>query len=128
MTMHAATDPHEPFRPDLSEGVEIGLYLALLELVDQGILIVSDEQILEANSAACQLLERPYRTLIKAPLESLFPTPQAFLRARARWFIQNETRGSIALALPNGQTRHFRFTAAARLRPGSTPCCSPPMR
>jgi|GEM_PF-865627 len=118
IAMHAATDAHEPFRPDFSEGVEIGLYLALLELVDQGILIVSDEQILEANSAACQLLERPYRALIKAPLESLFPTPQAFLRARARWFIQNETRGSIALALSNGQTRHFRFTAAARIRPG----------
>lgn len=116
--MVLTSDAREPFRADFSEGIEIGLYLALLELIDQGILIVSDEQILEVNSAACRLLERPYRALIKSPLETLFPSPEAFLRARARWFIQNETRGSIALALPNGQTRRFRFTAAARLRPG----------
>ncbi len=113
------TEPHdEPFRPDTSEGVEIGLYLALLELIDEGLLIVSDERILEVNAAACRWLERSYRELVNQPLEILFPSPEAFLHARARWFIQGQTRGSITLALPGPRTREFRFTAAARLRPG----------
>jgi len=111
-------ETNEPFRPDLSEGVEIGVYLALLELIDEGLLIVSDERILEANSAACRWLERSYRELINAPLETLFPSPEAFLHARARWFIQNEMRGSILLALPHRRSRRFRFTVAARIRPG----------
>ncbi len=107
-----------PFRPDFSEGVEIGLYLALLELIDEGLLIVSDEALLEVNAAACRWLERSYRELVHQPLEILFPSPEAFLHARARWFIQGQTRGSISLALPGARTREFRFTAAARLRPG----------
>ncbi|MCX7945363.1 MAG: EAL domain-containing protein [Hydrogenophilus sp.] len=108
----------EPFRADLSEGIEVGTYLAILELIDEGLLIVSDETILEVNSAACRWLERDYRELVKAPLETLFPSPEAFLQARARWFIRGESRGSITLALPAGRTREFRFIAAARLRPG----------
>ncbi|WP_170141253.1 sensor domain-containing phosphodiesterase [Hydrogenophilus thermoluteolus] len=116
--MVSLPETNEPFRPDFSEGVEIGVYLALLELIDEGLLIVSDERILEVNSAACRWLERNYRELIQAPLESLFPSPQAFLHARARWFIQNETKGSITLALPHGRKKVFRFTAAARIRPG----------
>lgn len=116
--MVSLSETNEPFRPDFSEGIEIGVYLALLELIDEGLLIVSDERILEVNSAACRWLERSYRELIQAPLESLFPTTEAFLHARARWFIQNETKGTIALTLPHGRNRVFRFTAAPRIRPG----------
>lgn len=62
--------PSEPFRPDFSEGAETGLYLALLELIDEGLILTSDETILEANTAACRLLERDYRDLIRQPLAS----------------------------------------------------------
>ncbi|WP_142805008.1 MULTISPECIES: EAL domain-containing protein [Tepidiphilus] len=110
--------PAEPFRPDFSEGAETGLYLALLELIDEGLILTSDETILEANTAACRLLERDYRDLIRQPLATLFPSDKEFLQARARWFIQGQSRGSIRIALPGGRSRLFRFIAAARLRPG----------
>ncbi|MDY0048247.1 MAG: diguanylate cyclase, partial [Thauera propionica] len=47
-----APPPAEPFVPDLSEGAEAGVYLALLELIDEGLIITGDEFILDANSAA----------------------------------------------------------------------------
>ncbi|MBV2262367.1 MAG: PAS domain-containing protein, partial [Thauera sp.] len=53
----------EPFVADLSEGAETGVYLALLELLDEGLLITGDEVVLDANSAACRLLGRDYRDL-----------------------------------------------------------------
>lgn len=111
-------DQDEPFIPDLSEGVESGLYLALFELLDEGLLITGDELVLEANSAACRLLERGYGDLVGRPLAGLFPTEQAFLAARARMFIQGQMRGSLQIALPDGRRRDLRFCAAARLRPG----------
>ena len=53
-----APHPAEAFIPDLSEGAETGVYLALLELLDEGLIITGDEIILDANSAACRLLGR----------------------------------------------------------------------
>lgn len=111
-------NPEEPFVPDLSEGAEAGVYLALLELLDEGLIITGDEVILDANSAACRLLERDYRHVAGRPLAELFPSERAFLEARARLFIQGEMRGSLRIALPGGRHRDFRFIAAARLRPG----------
>jgi diguanylate cyclase (GGDEF)-like protein len=111
-------DQDEPFVPDFSEGVESGLYLAVLELLEEGLIIASDEQVLEVNSAACRLLERSYGELAGRPLAELFPSEQAFLAARARLFIQGQMRGSLQLALPGGRHRDMRFCAAARLRPG----------
>ncbi|MGL1834287.1 EAL domain-containing protein [Rhodocyclaceae bacterium SMB388] len=108
----------EPFIADFSEGLEAGLYLALLELLDEGMIITGDEVVLEANSAACRLLERDYRDIAGKPLASLFPSERAFLDARARLFIQGEMRGSLQVALPAGRHRNLRFIAAARLRPG----------
>lgn len=108
----------EPFVPDFSEGFESGLYLALLELVDEGLIITSDEVVLEANSAACRLLEREYREIVGQPLAQLFPSDRDFIQARARLFIQGEMRGSLQLALPGGRKRSLRFVAAARIRPG----------
>lgn len=108
----------EPFVPDFSEGLESGLYLALLELVDEGLIITGDEVVLEANSAACRLLEREYREIVGQPLAQLFPSDREFIQARARLFIQGEMRGSLQLALPGGRKRSLRFVAAARIRPG----------
>lgn len=110
--------PHEAFVGDFSEGLETGLYLALLELIDEGLIITGDEVVLEANSAACRLLERDYRQIAGKPLASLFPDERAFLEARARLFIQGEMRGSLRVALPGGRQRNLRFIAAARIRPG----------
>lgn len=110
--------PSEPFVADFSEGLETGLYLALLELIDEGLIITGDELILEVNTAACRLLERDYRDLAGHPLATLFPSEQAFLGARERLFIQGETRGNLEVALPDGGQRTLRFIAAARLRPG----------
>ena len=53
-------DPDEIFAPDLSEGAEAGLYLSLFELMNEGLIIASDETILEVNSAVCRLMERNY--------------------------------------------------------------------
>jgi diguanylate cyclase (GGDEF)-like protein/PAS domain S-box-containing protein len=108
----------EPFVPDLSEGGEASLYLALLELIDEGVIVASDELILEVNGAACRLLERSYRELVGQSLGTLFPDEQAFLNARARLFIQGEMRGSLQISLPGGRRRDLRFVGAARLRPG----------
>ncbi|MDX5446532.1 MAG: EAL domain-containing protein [Zoogloeaceae bacterium] len=110
--------PHEPFIADFSEGLETGLYLALLELIDEGLIITGDEIMIDANSAACRLLERDYRQLVGKPLSELFPNERAFLEARDRLLIQGEMRGSIQIALPGGRRRDMRFIAAARLRPG----------
>lgn len=110
--------PEDPFVPDLSEGAEAGVYLALLELIDEGLIITGDERIIDANSAACSLLEREYREVAGRPLADLFPNERAFLDARARLLIQGEMRGSLRIALPGGRQRNFRFVAAARLRPG----------
>ncbi|WP_246262314.1 sensor domain-containing phosphodiesterase [Aromatoleum evansii] len=108
----------EPFIPDLSEGAETGLYLALFELIDEGLIITGDEVVLEANSAACRLLERDYRQLAGKPLANLFPSERDFLDARARLFIQGEMRGSLRVSLPGERHRDLRFVAAARIRPG----------
>lgn len=109
---------HEPFIADFSEGLETGLYLALLELIDEGLIITGDEVMIDANSAACRLLERDYRQIVGKPLSELFPNERAFLEARDRLLIQGEMRGSIQIALPGGRRRDMRFIAAARLRPG----------
>ncbi|PKO80289.1 MAG: diguanylate cyclase [Betaproteobacteria bacterium HGW-Betaproteobacteria-13] len=111
-------NPDEPFVPDFSEGAETGVYLALLELIDEGLIITGDERIIDANSAACRLLERDYRQIAGRPLTELFVDEQAFLEARARLLIQGEMRGTLQIALPDGRPRDFRFVAAARLRPG----------
>ena len=111
-------NPEEPFIPDFSEGAETGLYLALLELLDEGLIITGDEVVLEVNSAACRLLERDYRQIAGQPLADLFPSERAFLDARERLFIQGEMRGSLHVALPDGRTRELGFVAAARIRPG----------
>ncbi len=111
-------NPDEPFVPDLSEGAETGVYLALLELIDEGLIITGDERIIDANSAACRLLERDYRQIAGRLLTELFVDEQAFLEARARVLIQGEMRGTLQIALPDGSPRTFRFVAAARLRPG----------
>jgi EAL domain-containing protein (putative c-di-GMP-specific phosphodiesterase class I) len=108
----------EPFVPDLSEGAEIGVYLALLELIAEGLIITGDERIIDVNSAACRLLERSYRQLAGQALADLFTDESAFLNARARLLIQGEARGKLALVLPDGQTREFSYIAAPRLRPG----------
>ncbi len=111
--------PHpELFRADFSEGLETGLYLALLELIDEGIVITGDETIIEVNSAACRLLERDYRALAGQPLSTLFPSEKAFLDARAKLFIQGQMRGGLQVALPGARRRNLRFIAAARIRPG----------
>lgn len=123
-------DATDPFVPDLSEGAETGVYLALLELLDEGLIITGDEVVLDANGAACRLLERDYRQIAGRPLADLFPSERAFLDARARLFINGESRGSLSIALPDGGSRDFRFIAAARLRPGIhalilSPCAAP---
>ncbi|WP_297358916.1 EAL domain-containing protein [Thauera sp.] len=112
------SSPDNPFIPDLSEGAETGVYLALLELLDEGLIITGDEVILDANSAACRLLGRDYRELAGRAFADLFPDGQAFLAARARLLIQGERRGSLVFALPGGGQRGLEFIAAPRLRPG----------
>ncbi|WP_286164365.1 EAL domain-containing protein [Azoarcus sp. DN11] len=111
-------NPEEPFVPDFSEGAETGLYLALFELLDEGLIITGDEVVLEVNSAACRLLERDYRQIAGKPLADLFPSERDFLDARARLFIQGEMRGSLRVSLPGDRHRDLRFVAAARIRPG----------
>lgn len=108
----------EPFVADLSEGAETGVYLALLELLDEGLLITGDEVVLDANSAACRLLGRDYRDLAGRPLANLFPDGQAFLAARARLLIEGERRGRLDFALPDGGVRTLEFHCSPRLRPG----------
>lgn len=106
------------FVPDLSEGTEIGVYLALLELIDEGLIITGDEYIIDANSAACRLLGRGYRQLAGQALADLFADGQAFLDARERLLIRGEARGTLALVLPDGRVQDFPYIAAPRLRPG----------
>lgn len=113
-----APSPAEPFVPDLSEGAEAGVYLALLELIDEGLIITGDEFILDANSAACHLLGRDYRQVAGRSLSALFPTEEAFLDVRARLLIQGERRSLITVALPEGGTRELQVLCAPRLRPG----------
>lgn len=108
----------EPFLPDLSEGAEAGVYLALLELIDEGLLITGDDLVLDANSAACRLLGRDYREVVARPLAALFPSEAAFLEARRRLLIEGERRGTLAFARPDGQAHALNFIAAPRLRPG----------
>ncbi|MCL2591398.1 MAG: EAL domain-containing protein [Betaproteobacteria bacterium] len=106
------------FIPDFSEGAEVGVYLALLELIDEGLLITGDEYIIDANSAACRLLGRSYRQLAGQPLADLFADGHAFLEARERVLIRGEARGILRLALPSGHAHDFPYIAAPRLRPG----------
>ncbi|MCB1886840.1 MAG: EAL domain-containing protein [Rhodocyclaceae bacterium] len=108
----------ETLVPDLSDGAEAGLYLALFELVEEGLIITSDETILEVNSAACHLLERTYPELVGQPLGDLFPSEAAFLAARGALFVEGASRGSLTLRMPNGERRHLRCLSAARVRPG----------
>ncbi|MCB1907044.1 MAG: EAL domain-containing protein [Rhodocyclaceae bacterium] len=108
----------ETLVPDLSDGAEAGLYLALFELVEEGLIITSDETILEVNSAACRLLERSYPQLVGHSLSELFPTEAAFLAARGVLFVEGASRGSLLLRLPGGRRRHLRCLSAARVRPG----------
>lgn len=112
------THPTEPFIADLSEGAETGVYLALLELLDEGLIITGDEIILDANSAACRLLGRDYRQIAGRPLVELFPSEEAFLAARARLFIEGERRGRLEFALPRHGKSVLDFICAPRLRPG----------
>ncbi len=122
MTHDTIPAPPEPqprrFFADFSEGLETGLYLALLELIDEALIITGDETIIEVNGAAQRLLERDYRSLVAQPLASIFPSERAFLDARGRLFIQEQMRGSLELALPGGRRRSMRYIAAARIRPG----------
>ena len=111
-------EPTEHLVPDLSDGAEAGLYLALFELVEEGLIITSDETILEVNSAACHLLERTYPQLAGQPLAELFPSEAAYLAARAALFVDGASRGSLLLGMPGGERRHLRCLAAARVRPG----------
>ncbi|MDX9886235.1 EAL domain-containing protein [Thauera sp.] len=113
-----APHPAEAFIPDLSEGAETGVYLALLELLDEGLIITGDEIILDANSAACRLLDRDYRQIAGRPLAELFASEEAFLAARARLFIQGERRGALDFARPRHGTTTLDFICAPRLRPG----------
>ena len=106
------------FVPDFSEGAEVGVYLALLELIDEGLLIIGDETVIDANSAACRLLGRSYRQLAGQPLADLFADGHAFLDARKRLLIQGEARGTLGLVLPDGRVHAFPYIAAPRLRPG----------
>ncbi|MCL1861164.1 MAG: EAL domain-containing protein [Proteobacteria bacterium] len=108
----------EVFVPDFSEGAEVGVYLALLELIDEGLLITGDEYIIDANSAACRLLGRSYRQLAGQPLANLFSDGRAFLEARERLLIRGEARGLLGLVLPDGRVHDFPYIAAPRLRPG----------
>lgn len=119
--MELAPVPRESddfFVPDLTEGAEAGLYLSLFELMNEGLIIASDETILEVNSAVCRLLERDYRDLAGQPLSTLFPTERAFLKTRGALFIQGEMRGSLRVGLPGGRERDLSYVAAARIRPG----------
>lgn len=111
-------DADDPFVPDLTEGAEAGLYLSLFELMNEGLIIASDERILEVNSATCRLMERSYRDLAGQPLSTLFASERAFLAARAALFIQGEMRGSLRVTLPGGRERDLAYVAAARIRPG----------
>ncbi len=111
-------NPEEPFVPDLSEGAEAGLYLSLFELMNEGLIITSDETILEVNSAVCRLMERSYHEMAGQPLSTLFPSERAFLSARGALFIQGEVRGSLRVKLPGGRERSLAYVAAARIRPG----------
>lgn len=111
-------EPSEPLVPDLSDGAEAGLYLALFELVEEGLIITSDETILEVNSAACDLLQRSYPQLVGKPLADLFPSEAAFISARAALFVEGASRGSLLLGMPGGERRRLRCLAAARVRPG----------
>ena len=108
----------EPFIADLSEGAETGVYLALLELIEEGLIITGDELILDANSAACRLLERDYRQLAGRSLATLFADEKTFLDARARLLIQAERHSQLGFMLPNGNTRELKVLCAPRLRPG----------
>ena len=111
-------DADDAFVPDLTEGAEAGLYLSLFELMNEGLIVASDEVILEVNSAACRLMERSYRDLAGKPLATLFASERAFLSARATLFIQGEMRGSLRVMLPGGRERDLAYVAAARIRPG----------
>ena len=111
-------DADDAFVPDLTEGAEAGLYLSLFELMNEGLIVASDETILEVNSAACRLMERSYRDLAGKPLATLFASERAFLSARATLFIQGEMRGSLRVMLPGGRERDLAYVAAARIRPG----------
>ncbi|MDR3087871.1 MAG: EAL domain-containing protein, partial [Azoarcus sp.] len=120
--MKAAPSPQNNgddfFVPDFSEGTEIGVYLALLELIDEGLIITGDEYIIDANSAACRLLGRSYRQLAGQPLAGLFADGHAFLEARERLLIRGEARGTLGLVLPDGRLHDFPYISAPRLRPG----------
>ncbi|MDR0564830.1 MAG: EAL domain-containing protein [Azoarcus sp.] len=111
-------DGEEHFTPDFSEGAEVGVYLALLELIDEGLLIIGDESVIDANSAACRLLGRSYRQLAGQPLADLFANGHTFLEARERLLIRGEARGTLSLLLPDGRVHDFPYIAAPRLRPG----------
>jgi len=108
----------ELFVPDFSEGAEVGVYLALLELIDEGLIITGDETIIDVNSAACRLLGRSYRQLAGQPLADLFADGHTFLEARERLLIRGEARGMLGLVLPDGRVHDFPYIAAPRLRPG----------
>ena len=60
----------------------------------KGLIITSDETILEVNSAACELLQRSYPQLVGRPLAELFPSEAAFSRPapRCSWKAHLEAR------------------------------------
>ncbi len=108
----------EPFVADLSEGAETGVYLALLELLDEGLLITGDEVVLDANSAACRLLGRDYRDVAGRPLADLFPDGQAFLAAGGGRRVCGAGRGPPRNAIAGGGGGAAEVNHAPRLRPG----------
>lgn len=108
----------EPFVADLSEGAEAGVYLALLELIDEGLLITTDELIIDVNSAACTLLERDYRELVGQPLRKLFCSEAEFIASRGRLLVQGQRRSEESFCLPSGAVCRLNVLCAPRLRPG----------
>lgn len=106
------------FQAEQLERADGGLYLALLELIDEGVLITGDETIFEVNSAACSLLGRDYRDLAGRPFATVFADEPAFLQARERLLIHGESRGELEVTQSDGSVKTLEFTAAARVRPG----------
>jgi EAL domain-containing protein (putative c-di-GMP-specific phosphodiesterase class I) len=108
----------DPFVADLSEGAEAGVYLALLELIDEGLIITTDELIIDVNSAACTLLERDYRELVGQPLRKLFCSEAEFIASRGRLLVQGRRRSEETFCLPSGAACKLNVLCAPRLRPG----------
>ncbi len=119
------TPPRRSLRPRPVRRRGAGVDLALLELLDEGLIITGDEIILDANSAACRLLDRDYWQIAGRPLAELFPSGEAFPAARARLFIHGERRGALEFAAaPPRQDDRWISSARRGCARASTPSCS----